>query len=120
MALHDLDFNTPIVDSRTGLVTQSFLEWLLINKRDKANRIEAGTEDNVMLQDEDGHPKDGGPYTPKLGDTLFGTTNQIYITDNGDGTLTLSTPQDINTTSTPTFAGTKGKDRAKIFFYAGF
>jgi hypothetical protein len=35
---------------------------------------------------------------------LTGTLNQITVT-NGDGTITLSTPQDINTTSSPTFAG---------------
>ena len=34
--------------------------------------------------------------------TLTGTTNQINIT-NGSGSITLSTPQDINTTATPTF-----------------
>ena len=35
--------------------------------------------------------------------TLSGTTNQISVS-NGIGTITLSTPQDINTTSSPTFA----------------
>ncbi|PJE62165.1 hypothetical protein COU87_00780, partial [Candidatus Roizmanbacteria bacterium CG10_big_fil_rev_8_21_14_0_10_39_12] len=36
--------------------------------------------------------------------TLTGTTNQINVT-NGSGSITLSTPQDIATTSTPVFAG---------------
>lgn len=37
---------------------------------------------------------------------LTGTTNQVVITDNGAGsTVVLSTPQDIATTSSPTFAG---------------
>ncbi len=36
--------------------------------------------------------------------TLTGTTNQVVVT-NGGGSITLSTPQDIATTSTPTFAG---------------
>lgn len=36
--------------------------------------------------------------------TLTGTTNQVSIT-NGSGTITLSTPQDIATASSPTFAG---------------
>ena len=35
---------------------------------------------------------------------LTGTTNQINIT-NGSNTITLATPQDIATTSTPTFGG---------------
>jgi hypothetical protein len=36
--------------------------------------------------------------------TLTGTSNQIVVT-NGNGTITLSTPQSIGTGSTPTFAG---------------
>jgi hypothetical protein len=37
---------------------------------------------------------------------LTGTSNQIILTDNGAGsTIVLSTPQDIGTGSTPTFAG---------------
>jgi len=33
-----------------------------------------------------------------------GTTNQVISTDDSDGSLTLSLPQDINTVSSPTFA----------------
>lgn len=33
-----------------------------------------------------------------------GTTNQVIRTDDGDGTITLSTPQDIHTSATPTFS----------------
>ncbi|MFO0733759.1 MAG: hypothetical protein U0361_22930 [Nitrospiraceae bacterium] len=40
---------------------------------------------------------------PALG-TLTGTANQIAVT-NGAGTITLSTPQNIGTASSPTFAG---------------
>jgi fibronectin-binding autotransporter adhesin len=36
--------------------------------------------------------------------TIQGTTNRVTVTPSGS-TLTLSTPQDINTTSAPTFAG---------------
>lgn len=36
--------------------------------------------------------------------TITGTSNQITVT-NGSGTITLSLPQAINTTSSPTFAG---------------
>ena len=35
---------------------------------------------------------------------LSGTTNQINISGVGTSDITLSTPQDINTTSSPTFA----------------
>ncbi len=36
--------------------------------------------------------------------TITGTANQVVVT-NGAGSVTLSTPQSINTTSAPTFAG---------------
>jgi len=38
-----------------------------------------------------------------LEDWIDGTTNQITVTDDGDGTVTLSTPQDLATDSSPTF-----------------
>ena len=34
---------------------------------------------------------------------MVGTTNQVIVTDDGDGTVTLSTPQDIHTGASPTF-----------------
>lgn len=40
-----------------------------------------------------------------LSDWIAGTANQIYRTDDGDGSLTLKLPQDINTISSPTFVG---------------
>ena len=36
---------------------------------------------------------------------ILGTSNQVIVTDNGDGTLTLSCPQDIHTDASPEFAG---------------
>ncbi|PIP87315.1 hypothetical protein COW81_00930, partial [Candidatus Campbellbacteria bacterium CG22_combo_CG10-13_8_21_14_all_36_13] len=36
---------------------------------------------------------------------ITGTTNQITVTDDADGTVTLSLPQDVHTDATPTFAG---------------
>lgn len=36
---------------------------------------------------------------------IAGTVNQVVVTDDGDGTATLSTPQDIHVGATPTFAG---------------
>jgi len=35
---------------------------------------------------------------------IGGTTNQVIVTDDSDGTVTLSLPQDIHTSATPTFA----------------
>jgi hypothetical protein len=41
---------------------------------------------------------------------ITGTNNQIIVTNDGDGTITLSTPQDIHTDATPEFAGFVIKD----------
>lgn len=40
-----------------------------------------------------------------LSSWIAGTTNRITVTDDGDGTITLSTPQDTHTAAAPTFAG---------------
>jgi len=40
-----------------------------------------------------------------LTDWIAGTTNQVVVTDDADGTITLSLPQDIHTGASPTFAG---------------
>lgn len=40
-----------------------------------------------------------------LVDWIAGTENQITVTNDGDGTVTLSLPQNIHTAATPTFAG---------------
>ena len=39
-----------------------------------------------------------------LNNWVAGTSNQISVADDGDGTITLSTPQNIHTGATPTFA----------------
>jgi len=49
---------------------------------------------------------------------IAGTSNQVIVTDNADGTLILSTPQDIHTDATPEWAGTVIKDSGdNIIFY---
>jgi hypothetical protein len=40
-----------------------------------------------------------------LVDWITGTANQVIVTDNGDGSVTLSLPQSIGTGSSPTFTG---------------
>lgn len=40
-----------------------------------------------------------------LASWIAGTTNQVAVADDGDGTITLSTPQNIHTGASPTFAG---------------
>lgn len=41
---------------------------------------------------------------------VAGTSNQIVVTNDADGTITLSCPQDIHTDATPEFAGWVIKD----------
>ena len=46
------------------------------------------------------------------------SANQVVVTDNGDGTLTLSLPQDVHVDATPEFAGITIKDSSDdIIFY---
>ena len=46
------------------------------------------------------------------------SANQVVVTDNGDGTVTLSTPQNIHVDATPEWAGTVIKDSSDtIIFY---
>jgi|GEM_PF-3224808 hypothetical protein len=59
---------------------------------DKANKVVGGTENNVVLLESDGDIKDSGQT---LSDFLLvgdvdGETNEIDVTDNGDGTITIS------------------------------
>ncbi|KKK79544.1 hypothetical protein LCGC14_2832430, partial [marine sediment metagenome] len=49
---------------------------------------------------------------------LTGTANQITITDGGaNGTVVLSTPQDIHTGASPTFAGLYINNQGELRFY---
>ena len=45
-----------------------------------------------------------------LASWIDGTTNQITVTDDSDGTVTLSAPQDIHVDAHPEFAGATIKD----------
>ena len=141
MALHDPPLEVPFINTNTGFVTEPWAKWLIINKRDKANRIEDGTEDNIMIIDDTGNPKDGSKSLPSgdfvgLTDTqelanktfaelvstrilasdgssgieeidlsawVAGTASKITVTDDGDGTITL-TIADSPVLVTPTIA----------------
>ena len=130
MALHNPPINIPFVDLTTGMVTRPWQEWLIINKRDKANRVENGTENDLVILDADGHPKDsettapdgdfvgtsdeqelsnktfaeligtkllasdgsGGLSEIDLDDWVTGTAGRLTVTDDGDGTITLTVP----------------------------
>ena len=53
-----------------------------------------------------------------LASWIDGTINQIIVTDDADGTVTLSTPQDIHVDAHPEFAGLTIKDSGDniVFF----
>ena len=50
----------------------------------------------------------GGIVSSDLFAWAAGTANQVLIADDGDGTITLATPQDIHTGATPTFVSMIG------------
>jgi hypothetical protein len=134
LALHDPPIDVPFIDLQTGMVTRPWQEWLIITKRDKANRVENSTANNLALLDSDGHPVDGGTGIPdaefvgttaaqELANKTFaelvgskllasdgsgglsetdlygwieGTSGRITVTNDGDGTVTLTVPLKAN------------------------
>ena len=121
MALHKPPLEVPFIDLETGMVTEPWAQWLIINYRDKANRVEDGTENNIATLDSDGHPQDsssslgdvtdivdnfaelestkiiasdgeGALQEVDLSDWVTGTASKINVTDDGDGTVTLTIP----------------------------
>ncbi len=84
------DFNLVFTGDVTGTGTVSNLESASISLTIAANSIALGTDTS-------------GNYV----DGIYGTTNQVFVAGSGTETasVVLSLPQDIATTSTPTFAG---------------
>jgi hypothetical protein len=64
--LHDVPLNIPIVDTETGVVTRPWTDWFIVVSRDKADRVEDGTEDNLLSVDGSGNPQDSGVTTAGL------------------------------------------------------
>ena len=48
---------------------------------------------------------DKGLASADLVSWVTGTANRVTVTDDSDGTITLTVPQDIDATAAPTFAG---------------
>ena len=48
---------------------------------------------------------------------VAGTANRVTVADDGDGSITLSTPQDIHVDATPEWAGTVIKDSGDIIVF---
>ena len=49
-----------------------------------------------------------------LNNWISGTSNQITVTDDSDGTITLSTPQDLHTSATVIFSSVSGFSEGKF------
>jgi len=130
LALHEPPIDIPIINVETGYLTEPWKQWFIINKRDKANRVEDGTEGNLVALDADGNPADslttapdgdfvgvsdvqelsnktfaelvdnkilasdgsGGFSEEDLYDWVTGTAGRLTVTDDGDGTITLTVP----------------------------
>ena len=72
----------------------------------KMSRRPTATEDNIVVFDSVGDSKDSlkSIIDALFVDDVIGTAKQVIVTDNGDGTITLSAPQDIDTDSVVQFA----------------
>lgn len=90
MALHDPPLEVPFINTETGYVTEPWVKWLIINKRDKANRVEDGTESNIAILDENGHPADGSESLPE--GSIVGTSSEQTLINK---TLTTPTIADL-------------------------
>ena len=93
MALHSPPLEIPFINLETGRVTEPWAQWLIINYRDKANRVEDGTEDNVVTLDANGNPKDGSASLPT--GSIVGTSAAQTLTNK-----TLTSPVITSPTAT--------------------
>ena len=133
MALHDPPVDIPFIDMKTGFITRPWQAWFLINKRDKANRVENATANNIATLTSDGHPQDSSQAPPsseyvgvsdtqELSNKTFAelvatkilssdgsgglsevdlddwiaASSGITVTDDGDGSITISVKQQSN------------------------
>jgi len=101
-----------IADDGDGTITIGIVDPLIVNKggtgaaslTDHAILLGSGTGSITPLGEAtDGQIPIGSTGADPVLSTITGTTNQVNIS-NGSGSITLSTPQDIHTGATPTFA----------------
>jgi hypothetical protein len=60
LALHDPPLHASFIDDQTGLVSQPWVEWLIINKRDKIDAVDDSVDGNIATFNENGHIEDSG------------------------------------------------------------
>jgi len=70
-----------------------------------ADNLLADTDNKMLVSDNDGKivPADMATF-------VAGTVSQVSVADDGDGTITLSLPQDIHTGAEPQFAAVTGSN----------
>lgn len=70
-----------------------------------ADNLLADTDNKMLVSDNDGKivPADMATF-------VAGTVSQVSVADDGDGTITLSLPQDIHTGAKPQFAAVTGSN----------
>jgi len=93
---------------KEGVLSPVWANWfenIRIVANTKLDAASDPTENNLVIFDADGNIMDSGIDVSQViepGD-VTGTANQVVVTDNGDGTITLSLPQDIDTSADVTF-----------------
>jgi hypothetical protein len=81
-----------------GLSDDDHTQYLLA---DGSRALSGATATRLLATDADKKPVSVG----NLASWIAGTSNQVTVTDDTDGTITLSLPQDLHTSAVPTFGG---------------
>lgn len=103
--MSDLSQPTPLKEMLTpngAPISPVWARWLESLRTAANSKLDPATNpiaNNLVIFLADGSITDGGiPISDVLEpDDIAGTENQAIITDNGDGTITISLPQDIDT-----------------------
>lgn len=66
MAFPETPFKAPFVDTKTGHVTQPWVEWLLLTKTNKLDLVDSAEASNVAVFTSTGNIEDGGYSVSEL------------------------------------------------------